>query len=78
MEANSYPDRLDLRDEHIRWAIGQGATISIDTDSHAVGHLAGIRYGVATAQRGWAEPKNVLNAKTLKQLQVFVAKKRAR
>ena len=76
MECNSYPDRLDLRDEHVRWAIGAGATISIDTDSHAVGHLAGIRYGVATAQRGWATKADVLNAKTLKQLQAFVARKR--
>jgi DNA polymerase (family X) len=76
MEANAYPDRLDLRDEHIRWAIGQGATISIDTDSHAIGHLAGIRYGVAQAQRGWATPSDILNAKTLKQLQKFVATKR--
>jgi DNA polymerase (family X) len=78
MECNSYPDRLDLRDEHVRWAIGAGAMISIDTDSHAVGHLAGIRYGVATAQRGWATKADVLNAKTLKQLEAFVAKKRSR
>jgi DNA polymerase (family 10) len=78
MELNSYPDRLDLRDEHVRWAIGAGATISIDTDSHAIGHLEGIRYGVATAQRGWATRADVLNAKTLKQLQAFVARKRAR
>jgi DNA polymerase (family 10) len=77
IECNSYPDRLDLRDEHVRWAIGQGATISVDTDSHAIGHLAGIRYGVATAQRGWATKADVLNAKTLKQLQVFVARKRS-
>ena len=78
IECNSYPDRLDLRDEHVRWAIGQGATISIDTDSHAIGHLAGIRYGVATAQRGWASKADVLNTKTLKQLESFVAKKRPR
>jgi DNA polymerase (family 10) len=78
MECNSYPDRLDLRDEHVRWAIGAGATISIDTDSHAVGHLEGIRYGVATAQRGWATKADVLNAKTLKQLEAFVSKKRSR
>jgi len=77
MELNSYPDRLDLRDEHVRWAIGAGATISIDTDSHAIGHLSGIRYGVATAQRGWAKPQDVLNAKPLKQLEAFVARKRA-
>ena len=78
MEVNSYPDRLDLRDEHVRWAIGAGATISIDTDSHAIGHLEGIRYGVATAQRGWAQKADVLNAKPLKQLQAFVAKKRGK
>ena len=78
IECNSYPDRLDLRDEHVRWAIGQGATVSIDTDSHAIGHLAGIRYGVATAQRGWATKADVLNTKTLKQLEAFVAKKRGR
>ena len=78
MEVNSYPDRLDLRDEHVRWAIGAGATISIDTDSHAIGHLEGIRYGVATAQRGWAQKADVLNAKPLKQLQAFVARKRAK
>ena len=78
IECNSYPDRLDLRDEHVRWAVGQGATISIDTDSHAIGHLAGIRYGVATAQRGWATKADVLNAKTLKQLLAFVARKRPR
>jgi DNA polymerase (family 10) len=78
MEVNSYPDRLDLRDEHVRWAIGAGATISIDTDSHAIGHLEGIRYGVATAQRGWAQKADVLNAKPLKQLLTFVARKRAK
>lgn len=78
IECNSYPDRLDLRDEHVRWAIGAGATISIDTDSHAVGHLQGIRYGVATAQRGWATAADVLNAKPLKQLEAFVARKRAK
>ncbi len=78
IEVNSYPDRLDLRDEHVRWAIGAGVTISIDTDSHAIGHLEGIRYGVATAQRGWATRADVLNAKTLNQLKAFVARKRAR
>ncbi|MGH2726339.1 MAG: PHP domain-containing protein, partial [Actinomycetota bacterium] len=78
IECNSYPDRLDLRDEHVRWAVGVGATVSIDTDSHAVGHLAGIRYGVATAQRGWATKADVLNAAPLKQLLAFVQKKRAK
>lgn len=78
LEVNSFPDRLDLRDEHVRWARAAGAVIAISTDSHAVGHLAGIRYGVATAQRGWATKADTLNAKTVKQLRDFVARKRAR
>ena len=78
MEVNSYPDRLDLRDEHVRWAVEAGATLVISTDSHAIGHLAGIRYGVATAQRGWAARANVLNTGTVEELRDFVARKRSR
>lgn len=77
LEVNSHPDRLDLRDEHARLACSMGATVSIDSDAHAIGHLAGIQYGVATAQRGWVEKTNVLNARTLRQLEQFVARKRA-
>ena len=29
---------------------------SIATDAHSVRHLDNIRYGVATAQRGWVSP----------------------
>lgn len=78
MELNSFPDRLDLRDEHLRRAREHGAKIAIDTDSHAVGHLDHLRYGIGTAQRGWITAKDVLNAGTLQQLQAFVARKRGR
>ena len=78
LEVNSFPDRLDLRDEHVRWAVERGVTLSIDTDSHAPKHLDNIRFGIGTAQRGWARKADVLNARTLKQVQAFVAKKRAR
>ncbi|HEX9714045.1 MAG TPA: DNA polymerase/3'-5' exonuclease PolX [Actinomycetota bacterium] len=76
LEVNSFPDRMDLRDEHVRWAIERGVTIAIDTDSHAPKHLEHLRFGVATAQRGWARKTDVLNARTLKQLRTFVEKKR--
>jgi DNA polymerase (family X) len=78
LEVNSFPDRLDLRDDHVRWATEAGVTLSIDTDSHAPKHMANIRFGVATAQRGWATKANVLNTRTIKQLQDFIAKKRAK
>ncbi|MHB8511392.1 MAG: DNA polymerase/3'-5' exonuclease PolX [Actinomycetota bacterium] len=76
MEVNAHPDRLDLRDEHARLARSMGVTLSIDSDAHQIAHLHGIRYGVATAQRGWVERKDVLNCRTLKQLAAFVSRKR--
>lgn len=78
LEVNSHPDRLDLRDEYVRLAVSMGATVAVDSDAHAVGHLAGVRYGIGTAQRGWATKRDVLNARTLKQLRDFVARKRRR
>ena len=39
LEINAYPDRLDLRDEHILWAKRHGVKFAIDTDSHATPHL---------------------------------------
>ena len=36
LEINAFPDRLDLRDEHVLWARRHGVKFSIDTDSHAV------------------------------------------
>lgn len=78
LEVNSFPDRLDLRDDHVRWAVERGVTLSVDTDSHAPKHMDNIRYGIATAQRGWARKADVLNTRTEKQLREFVARKRKR
>lgn len=78
LEVNCFPDRLDLRDEHVRWAIERGVTLTIDTDAHAPRDLENIRYGVATAQRGWASAPNVLNTRPVDEVHAFVARKRAR
>jgi DNA polymerase (family 10) len=76
LEINAYPDRLDLRDEHILWARRQGVRFAIDTDSHAVTHLDVMRYGVATAQRGWLTKDDVINAWPLAKLKTFFRKGR--
>src|SRR5262245_61620319 len=39
LELDAYPDRLDLRDEHVRKAIAAGVPIVIDSDAHSVKHL---------------------------------------
>jgi DNA polymerase (family X) len=77
LEINSYPDRLDLRDEHIMWAKRHGVKFSIDTDSHSTVHLDFLRYGVGTAQRGWLTKDDVINAWPLTKLRTFLRKGRA-
>ncbi|MBI4259297.1 MAG: DNA polymerase/3'-5' exonuclease PolX [Actinobacteria bacterium] len=77
LEVNSFPDRLDLRDEHILWARRHGVRFAVDTDSHSPVHLPFMRFGVATAQRGWLTKDDVINAWPLERLRDFVARKRA-
>jgi len=67
MECNSYPDRLDLRDVHLKMARERGVKIVISTDSHSTRHLPLMRYGVLVARRGWLEKKDVLNVLPLEE-----------
>lgn len=76
LEVNGYPDRLDLKDEHVLWAKRHGVRFSVDTDSHATTHLELMRYGVATAQRGWLTKDDVINAWPLSKLRTFLRKGR--
>jgi DNA polymerase (family 10) len=61
MECNAYPDRLDLKDVHLRMAKERGVKIVISTDSHTTANLRYMKYGVETARRGWIEKKDVIN-----------------
>jgi DNA polymerase (family 10) len=67
MECNAYPDRLDLKDVHLRMARDRGVKIVISTDAHATNQLAMMQYGVRTARRGWLEKKDVLNTLPLNE-----------
>lgn len=68
LELNSYPDRLDLNDVHLRLAKKKGVLVAISTDAHSTAHFDNITYGIHTARRGWIEKKDVLNARPLKEL----------
>jgi DNA polymerase (family 10) len=66
LEIDAYPDRLDLKDEHVRKAIDAGVKLVIDTDAHSLHQLDYLHYGIATARRGWATKADVVNTKPLK------------
>ncbi len=68
LEVNSHYLRLDLNDINVRKAVNAGVKIAISTDSHAPDELDMMRLGVATARRGWAEKKDVLNTMRLNEL----------
>jgi DNA polymerase (family 10) len=68
LEINSAPDRRDLNEQNARHAAEAGAMLVIDSDSHGVETLANIRYGVATARRGWVTAGQVANTRTWKQV----------
>jgi DNA polymerase (family 10) len=68
LELNAYPERLDLSDLNCRKAKERGVKIAISTDAHADVHLEWMKFGVATAKRGWIEPEDVINTLTLSKL----------
>jgi DNA polymerase (family X) len=76
LEINSFPDRLDLSDEMARRAQELGVVLAISSDAHAARHLDNVRYGVATAQRGWVRPENVLNTWPLPRVRRFLSEPR--
>jgi len=76
LEINAYVDRLDLNDIQARAARDAGVKLLIDTDAHSPAHLPMMRFGVATARRGWVAKRDVLNALPLDGLLAALGAKR--
>jgi DNA polymerase (family 10) len=72
LEIDSFPDRLDLPADLIRLARRHGVRFAVDSDAHATGHFANVRYGVGTAQRGWLTPDDVVNTWPLDRLRAYL------
>jgi DNA polymerase (family 10) len=68
LEVDASPSRLDLNHTDVKEAIENGCKIVIDTDAHDQNQMRYMLFGVATARRGWAEAKDVVNTYTLKDL----------
>ncbi|HEU0194098.1 MAG TPA: DNA polymerase/3'-5' exonuclease PolX [Gaiellales bacterium] len=68
LEVSAQPDRLDLRDSHVRMAVDAGALLAVDTDAHSVEALDYMRFGVMNARRGWAPPAQVVNTRQWPEL----------
>jgi DNA polymerase (family 10) len=71
LEVNSIPARLDLDDVHVRRAVRLGIRVAISSDAHHPGGLDSLPYGLATARRGWATARDVLNTMTLEEIRAW-------
>ena len=76
LEINANPQRLDLRDIHVRAAVDAGCRLAINTDAHTDTHFDFLRYGVLTGRRGRLGPEQCINCWTAKRLHAWVASKR--
>lgn len=68
LEINSQPNRLDLSDINVKRALESGCKLVVSTDAHNQGQLSCAELGLATARRGWAEKKDIINTLPLKKL----------
>lgn len=76
LELNAQPDRLDLKDTHLRLAKERGVQVAIGTDAHSPAELRFMEFGVGTARRGWLEPQDVVNTLPLRKLLARLRRKR--
>ncbi len=76
LEVNCSAWRLDLKDVHCKMAIEAGVKLMIGTDAHSVPGLGLMDFGVATAARGWATKKDVLNTFPVTKIKNLVKAKR--
>jgi DNA polymerase (family 10) len=76
LEVNAQPSRLDLDGELARRAIGRGVVLALGSDAHHAEGLGVMRFGVATARRGWAEPANVANTLSCQELLAMLASRK--
>jgi len=76
LEINSIPDRLDLDDVYVRQALRKGVKLAINSDAHSTSGLDAIRYGIATARRGWARAEDIVNTMPLEELLTLLSTRR--
>ncbi|MBI2588081.1 DNA polymerase/3'-5' exonuclease PolX [Candidatus Azambacteria bacterium] len=67
MEIDASPERLDLKDEHIRLGVNIGVRFSIDSDAHSYQSMRLLEFGIGQARRGWAEAADIVNTRALKE-----------
>ena len=70
LEINANPKRLDLNAETVRKY--PNVKLTINTDAHHTNHLEFMKYGVATAQKGFVKKDRVINTLSREAFKSFI------
>ncbi|MDT3994964.1 DNA polymerase/3'-5' exonuclease PolX [Mammaliicoccus fleurettii] len=70
LELNANPQRLDLNAEVLK--NNPDLMITINTDAHHIDHFDFMKYGVGTAQKGWVNKSQVINAKSREEFKEWI------
>ena len=76
LEINSQIERLDLNDSHVKLALDKGARLVVSSDAHFVSALDWVQWGIRMARRGWATREDILNTRSLAELQPLLRRRR--
>ena len=76
LEVNAFPDRRDLKEEHIRMALAKGVMLSLGSDAHALHHMDNMRYGLMNLRRAGCGKRDVLNTRTAAELSKIISSRR--
>jgi DNA polymerase (family 10) len=76
IEINANPYRLDLDWQYVKKAKELGIPIVINPDAHSPEELSYVDYGIDVARRGWLEPCNVWNTKSLDEITKILAERK--
>jgi DNA polymerase (family 10) len=77
VEIDGSPAHLDLDGALARRAAAAGVMLTIDSDCHRSELLdVQMDLGIATARRGWIEPRQVVNTRPLSEVRAVIAAKR--
>ncbi|HVL47810.1 MAG TPA: PHP domain-containing protein [Candidatus Thermoplasmatota archaeon] len=78
LEINGSPERMDPPAPILRRARELGIPFALDSDAHAPGEFANVRWGVVAARRGGVPPGEVLTARPFDEVRRFLASRRRR
>ena len=76
IELNAHPSRLDIDWRHIDYALEKNVLLSIDPDAHSIDGFDDVRYGILVAQKAMLSKAQNLSSFSLKELELFLDKKK--